>query len=514
MSRFRNSVKNIAFGLGGQILNIIMSLIYRYVLNHTLSSVYLGVNGLFTNILMVFSLADLGVGTAIIYALYKPIAEGDTRKIQALMKMYQKAYVMIGFIIVGLGLVLTPFIEMLIKSDSALPPNIKLIFMMYVLNTASTYFFSYKGTLITANQKNYIVTNVVYSTSILCYGIQIVLLYLTHNFILTLSIQVATNTLQSIITLIIANRMYPYIRGKNDAVLLPEEKKGIYRNMGSLMFYRTGQVVINGTDSIIISSLVGIVENGFYSNYNLLTTTIRNLLQQVFTAVTASIGNLAVVDKSERRLEIYNTLYFANFWMFGFAAVCFFSLFQPFVSLAFGVDKLLGMTEIVFIVLNFYLIGMRNVNIVFRDTMGVFKEGRYVPIISAIVNIAVSIICAKLFGLVGAFMGTTISMLATLVWMEPVVLFNNGFKTSVAPYFKQYIKYFLVTTIATAATYFITTNVGTISLGGLIIKLLICLVVPNVIFFAFFGRTDEFRSIWTRGKSMLTNFKNRKKRAA
>ena len=165
MNRSRNSIRNIIFGMGGQVLNILMSFAYRTVFMHTLSDEYLGINGVFTNILMVFSLADLGVGTAIIYALYKPIAEDDTEKIKSLMKMYAKAYVLIGFVIIGMGLICLPFIAHLITTKETIP-HVKLIFMIFVINTASTYFFAYKGTLITANQKHYIVSSVVYGTSV------------------------------------------------------------------------------------------------------------------------------------------------------------------------------------------------------------------------------------------------------------------------------------------------------------------------------------------------------------
>ena len=296
-------MRNIAFALGGQILNILMSFAMRTVFVNTLGEVYLGVNGLFTNILMVFSLADLGVGTAIIYAMYKPVAEHDTRKIQALMNMYGRAYRTIGLVIIGMGLAMTPFIRYLVKTDQDIP-DLQVIFLLFVANTASTYFFAYKGTLITAHQKNYIVTNVVYSTSILCYGVQIVVMLLTHNYILTLSIQVGTNILQNIITMLIANKMYPYIKKRNSESLCRREKRGIYRNMGALVFYRTGQVIINGTDNIVISAMVGIVESGIYSNYLLLTTTIKNLLQQVFHAITASVGNLNVEESNETKYNV------------------------------------------------------------------------------------------------------------------------------------------------------------------------------------------------------------------
>lgn len=325
-------MRNIAFALGGQILNILMSFAMRTVFVNTLGEVYLGVNGLFTNILMVFSLADLGVGTAIIYAMYKPVAEHDTHKIQALMNMYGRAYRTIGMVIIGMGLAMTPFIRYLVKTDQDIP-DLQVIFLLFVANTASTYFFAYKGTLITAHQKNYIVTNVVYSTSILCYGVQIVVMLLTHNYILTLSIQVGTNILQNIITMLIANKMYPYIKKRNNESLRRREKRGIYRNMGALVFYRTGQVIINGTDNIVISAMVGIVESGIYSNYLLLTTTIKNLLQQVFHAITASVGNLNVEESNETKYNVYNAIYFGNFWLFGFSTVCFWVLFNPFIEL-------------------------------------------------------------------------------------------------------------------------------------------------------------------------------------
>lgn len=496
MNRSKNSIRNILFGVGGQILNILMSFAYRTVFMHTLSDEYLGINGVFTNILMVFSLADLGVGTAIIFALYKPIAENDVKKIKALMKMYARAYILIGFIIIGMGLVCLPFIEHLIKTDVVIP-HVKLIFMIFVLNTASTYFFAYKGTLITANQKHYIVSSVVYGTSVLCYAVQMVVMVLTKNYLLTLSIQVGTNILQNLITMRIADKMYPYLKEKNDEELSLRERRRIFRNMGSLMFYRTGQVIINGTDSIIISKFQGIVEAGIYSNYSLVTTTIKNLMLQVFNAITGSIGNLAAVESEKRKYEVYNLIYFGNFWMFGFCSVCLFVLLNPFITIWAGPDRLLTMTQVFFIVLNFYLIGMRNVNLTFRDTMGIFREGRFIPIISAIVNVGVSIFTASQWGLIGAFIGTTVSMLTTLVWMEPVILFRYGFQRSVWPYFAKYLLYFASTVLATAVTWMIAGLLPG-SFLGFVGKLFICLVVPNLIFLLLYGRTREFREVYSR----------------
>lgn len=488
-------MRNIVFGMGGQILNIIMSFVMRTVFINTLDSVYLGVNGLFTNILMVFSLADLGVGTAIIFALYKPIADDDKMEIRRLMGLYSKAYTIIGFAVIALGLIMTPFLDIFVKTTTYIP-DLQLIFMLFVLNTASSYFLSYKGTLITAHQKNYIVTNVVYTSSIICYGIQIVIMLLTHNYILTLAIQVATNMLQNVITMMIANKMYPYIKGRCREKLPKAEKRAIYGNMGALVFYRVGQVVINGTDSIVISSIISVVVAGAYSNYVLITTTVKNLLQQVFKSITASVGNLAVVESEEKKYATYKYIYFGNFWMFGFASVCLYTLFTPFVTIWTGgkAELILNQSTVLLVVMAFYMTGLRNVNMTFRDTLGVFREGKYVPLIGAVVNIGVSIWLAYPMGIDGVFVGTVVSM-GVMLAMEPVILYKYGLHRNPAPY---YVKYFIYLA-ATAAAAYVTNLVASLLGGGILAffgKLGICLVLPNLIFAALFFKMPECKELF------------------
>ena len=490
-----------------------MSFAMRMVFVRTLGDVYLGVNGLFTNILMVFSLADLGIGTAIIFAMYKPIAEHDIRKIQGLMNMYGKAYRIIGLVIIGLGLAMTPFLDIFVKTEQEIP-DLQIIFFLFVLNTASTYFFAYKGTLITAHQKNYIVTNVVYASSILCYGVQILVMYLTHNYILTLSIQVGTNMLQNIITMIIANRMYPYIRKKNNVQLRPSEKRKIYNNMGSLVFYRVGQVIINGTDNIVISSMVGIVEVGIYSNYLLITTTIKNLLQQVFHAITASVGNLNVLESEEKKYQAYNAIYFGNFWMFGFASACLWVLLNPFIEICFGAERLLSTPVVMFIVINFYTTGMRNVNITFRDTMGVFRQGRFVPMMAAVVNLVVSVWLAPIWGILGVFVGTLVSTITTLFWLEPLILFRHGFHRNVGPYFARYLVYALATAAASAITGWAASIFTAINIWTFIGMLFMCLIIPNFLFILLFARTREFYTLYATVMRVIVRRMKRKRAVA
>lgn len=491
-----------AFGLAGQVLNIIMSFVARVVLVHTLGDLYAGIAGNFTNILMVFSLADLGVGTAIIYALYKPIAQKDTEQIRKLMNLYARAYTIIGFVIIALGLAMTPFLPYFMKTDQAIP-HLRLIFMLFVVNTASTYFLSYKGTLITANQKNYIVTNVTYATSIINYILQIVIILVTKNYLLSLGLQVFTNILQGVITWQIADKMYPYIRNTRGAKLADEERRGIFKNISSMVYYRIGQVVLNGTDSMVISSMIGVIETGIYSNYSLLLTTIKNLLQQVFHAITASVGNLNVMESEKKKYRTFNIIYLGNFWMFGFASVCFWVLLNPFVSLVFGAERVMSWDIVLLLVLNFYLLGMRNTCITFRDTMGIFRQGRFIPLSGALINVIISILLAPSMGIAGVALGTTISIAATMLWLEPIVLFRHGFHRSPGQYFVKYTLYLVMTAVAAFVTQLICdllfgSNYG---IGTFILRMILCLIVPNAIFFAAFSRTESFRQL----KSMIMN---------
>ncbi|MBR3305020.1 MAG: lipopolysaccharide biosynthesis protein [Christensenellaceae bacterium] len=511
MERAANSIRNIIFGIGGQILNLIMSFIYRTVLVRTLGDAYTGIAGSFTNILMIFSLADLGVGTAIIYNLYRPIAENDEIHIRKLMNLYRRAYNIIGTVILAMGFVVMFFLKSFIKETEHVE-NLYLIFAIYVINTASSYFLAYKGTLITANQKNYIVTSVVYVTSIICYIVQIVLIRLTRNYVVTISIQTATNMLQNVITMRIADRMYPFLKADTDEMPSKEERKKIYSDMRAIVFYRIGAVITNGTDDLIISSALGILIEGIYDNHQLLLTTVKNLLLQFFKGITASIGNLNVLETDEKKFEVYNMIYFANFWLFGFCAICFWTLFRPFITIWIGAERVLPQLTIFIVVLNFYITGMRNVNTTFRETMGIFKEGKYVAIIGAVINLACTILLVNLIGLNGVFLGTTVSTFGFLFWLEPLILHKYGFKRSSRHYFIKYAIYLACTLAAGFVTGLICDLIfPDPKFFALVGRILISMIVPNAVFFAIFGRTQEFRQLIALVSGVIKNklFKKR-----
>ena len=308
-SRTDNSIKNLKFAMIGQGTGILISLISRIFFVKILSSEYLGLSGLFTNILTILSLTELGFLTAMSYQLYKPIAENDCEKIKTLMHFYKKVYLSIAFVIMVLGLLTLPFYQYLMNEVPNIP-NLGLIYYLFVLSTATTYMFSHKRLLIISDQKRYIATLYRYSFYFILNVLQIIILVLTKNYILFLLIQIVMNLLENILLNIKANKMYPYLQEKNIQKMKKTDYKEIVTNVKAMFFHKFGGVILNSTDNIVISKVISLTAVGLYSNYVLIITALKNVVTQIFSSVIASIGNLQVAGTKEHMTSIFKKTFF------------------------------------------------------------------------------------------------------------------------------------------------------------------------------------------------------------
>ncbi len=504
MSRTKNSIKNIKYSLIGQMLALVVTFISRIVFVNVLSAEYLGINGLFTNILSIISLAEIGVGAAIVYSMYKPIAENDIEKIKSLMKLFKRTYTVIGLIITVLGIMLTPFLHFFIKDI----PDVKFIsfiFLMFVVNSSISYFYSYKLFLIIANQKKYIASLYRYSIFIARSICQIIILYTTQNYILFLSIELLATLSENILVSIKADKMYPYLKDKRILPLDKNEKELIKKNVQALIYHRVGGVVVLGTDNILISMLIGIVAVGIYSNYLLIISSLMMIYGLVFESLTASIGNLGITQTGEKNKKIFHATNFAAFWIYGFSSIALLNLVNPFIQLWLGSKYLFGMEIVTVLVINFYITGMRTSVRVFKDAHGLYWYDRYKPLVESVINIAVSILLANRFGVIGIFLGTMISTITTSFWVEPFVLYKYGFKSSSRGYFKQYFKYELITIGVGLMTWFSCSFIGNTGILNFMIKVVICGVVPNLLFFLLFRNDKNFTYLILVSKRELRN---------
>ena len=311
-SRTKNTIRNVKTGAIVQMINKIMAFVVRTVFIKMLNTEYLGVNGLFTNVLTILSFAELGIGTAIIFNMYKPVAENDKEKIKSLMKLYKKSYNMIGIIVFILGLCVIPFMNIIIKDVPNIKENLIVIYLLFLFNTASSYFFTYKKSIIYAHQKQCIIDNIdsiFYLTKSI---LEIIFLMLTKNFIVYLIIQILGTFIENIIIAIKADKMYPYLKEKDVKQLSKSESKNIFENVKSLVIYKFGGVIMNGTDNILISSLVNVSTVGLSSNYTLIINSIKAIIVSALNGVTASVGNLNAVGKPKQKEKVFYQITFVN----------------------------------------------------------------------------------------------------------------------------------------------------------------------------------------------------------
>lgn len=504
-SRTSNSILNISITLGCQIIRLILSFATRTIFIKLLGDEFNGINGLFSNILSILSLAELGIGGAITFALYKPIAENDEARVASLMQFYKRAYIFISIAVFFIGICLVPFLDVLVKTEREIK-NLVVYYMLYLLNSSCSYLFIYKSALLNADQRSRTVKLVGTLYHIITNIGQIIILILTHSFIAYLIIQFACTLMNNITLAIIANKKYPFLcrPSKN---LDKSERKTVLSDIKSIFIYRIAGVVLNNTDSILITTLVGVLAVGFYSNYYMVVGAITTMLELVFSALTGSIGNLNAVGdkgKSERIFKICN---FANFWLFGFCSICLFILLDDFIFLWLGKDHILGKLVCAAIVVNVYFQGTHQSVILYRSTTGLFRQAKYAIILASIINIFLSIILGKLIGLAGILFATVISRLMTNLWYEPMVLFKNYFEHSSARYFLKQSCYLAVWVVSGCVLFIISSQFNNITYQSFFIKMLLCLLIPNIIFWLFFHQTPEYRELKNRTLGMLKKLK-------
>ncbi len=510
-SRTEYSVLNIISGVCGFALNTVLGFVCRIVFVRCLSEDYLGVNGLFTDILTMLSLAELGVGNAIAFALYKPLAKGDEKKIASLMKLYSKAYRTIGTVIALVGLALMPFLRFIVKDPPNINESIYLLYAINLFNTASSYFFSYRSTLLIASQRNYLVSGINYIVTITQSILQMIFLLCFKNYLGYLLIQTAGMFIYNIIISLVAVKKFPYTRKSNAAELPKEEQKTLFSNIRDLMIYKVSGLLVNSTDNILITFFKGLSTTGVASNYTLLVNTLNSLIGQVFNGLTASIGNHNASEPTEERYKMFKFLNFMNFWVFGWAALGILFCSSDLVKLCFGEEYVLE-TKIPFVMaLNFFSVGMMNAVWTYKHTLGIFHHGRFVQLFTGIFNIVFSVLLGTYWGLFGILIATFFSRLCTSLWYDPYAVFKYGFQKPLSEYVKRLSVYLLVLAVAAGLCRLSFEIIGGSLFAVTLLKMVFCSVITNLVFLLAFFKTAEFKMLKDIIKRILSRMKRKTK---
>lgn len=503
-SRSQKAFKNLFFSLSTQVITLILTFINRSVFVKILGIEYLGISGLFTNILNVLSFMELGIGNAIIFSMYLPMAENDTKKLSALMNFYKKAYRIIGILIGVIGVIIIPFLDFFVKDVPNINENINIIYLFYLFNIVISYFYIYKSAIINADQKNYIVSikNQLFKI-VQCVG-QIVFLVITHQFLIYLGIQIICTFLTNYSISKKADKMYPYLNENKNEVIDKDEKKNILEDVKSLFIYKIGDALLNSTDSILVSALVNITSVGLMSNYLLIINNVRYIICQGLSSITSTVGNLNTSNDIERQEDVFKQLLLMVVWIFGFLSVGYMLCINDLITLWLGKEYILDKISVFAIILQFYLMAIEFPSYTYRITMGLFVQGKYASIAGAILNIILSIIFAKFWGLAGVFFATSVSRILTLGWVDPYLIYRKRFNKSILFYIGKLIFYNMLIII----DYFIIKNILALfilnGIMGFVIKIIIITIMFNFIYAAFLFKTKDFKGLLLRLKSILS----------
>lgn len=495
-SRTKTISKNAIIGVAMQIIALICSFGVRTAFIYILSQEYLGVNGLFSSILSYLSLAELGVGTGISVFLYKPLAENDQERIKSLMAFYKKCYIIIGIIITVVGLALIPFLDYLVSGDLPEDLNLVAVYCLFLLNSSSTYFFSYRSSLLIADQKDYLVSVITQIFTIARDVILLAILILIKSYYIYLVGQIITNLLMYGYIYLKTNKMYPYLKEKNYTPLTKEEKHKIYVNVSSLMIYKLAGIVLSSSDNIIISSMIDITAVAILSNYTLITNSVKTIVRKVSDSFTATIANYkecgASIDKQE---EVFRCAYIIVFCCYAMCSVCLSIFFNKVIMLWIGENYLFDTAIVLVIVFYFFLEGIGQLTYSYRTTYKLFNESRFAPVMAAIINIVLSILFAYLWGVFGVLLATPIARLLTYSWVDPYLLYKRAFNKSPLRFYCKYFGGIIYLAIMYVIVYFVVNLVPYTNFGMLILQMLICIVLTAILILLFILPQKEFKYI-------------------
>lgn len=490
----------------GQGVTLLLQFIYRTFFIQTLGLTYLSVRDLFVNILNIFSFAELGIGQAITFSLYKPIKDNDEVRIRGLMELYKKAYCWIGIAILCIGAAFMPFLQFLIKGNIEAIDNLYLIYLFFVTESGASYFFSYRTSYVTACQQQYLLNLYGCIFSIAREVIRITLIMLTKQYIPVLAFSCAWTVIQYAWYHFKIGRLYPYIKNTKGATIYHAEKETIFKNIKALIIHKIGAVSLNATDSIIISSVVGLGWVGVYSNYSVLVNSVSMFISILFSSLTASIGNLNAFEDKSQKYHIFNVINLATFWVYSISAVCFLISLTPTVSIWLGSAYTLDFLTVCAISINIYIAGMLFAPFNYRQTMGLFIYGKWRPIISAIINIIVSVVLGKYFGLKGVLIGTAVTRLTTNVWYDPYIIYKKGFERNPLEYYLYYALYFTLFVLSCFIGMLIAKIYVFGGIADILLRCAICFVLLSGLYCIIFCRTKAFRYLTEVAKRPLKSF--------
>lgn len=472
--------RNIIAGFCYRVISMLLPFLVRTAIIYIMGEQFVGLSSLFTSILQVLNMAELGFSSAIVYNMYKPIAENDTDKVCSLLNYYRKIYYGIGSIILVAGLLLMPFIPKLIHGSYPNVINIYILYAMYLVNTVLSYFlFAYKNALLIALQRNDLISTIQSVLAIVQSIIQLILLFLIKNFYVYVLVLICTTVMTNFLVQYLSKKFFPqyYCKGEIDLSL----KKEIKKHVSGIMLGKLSDTSRNAFDSIIISFFLGLTSVTIYSNYYYIYSSIYALLLVITQAMSAGVGDCIVKETKQKNLNDMYEFQFLYTWIVIWCASCLLCLYQPFMELWVGKKLMLSQCDMILFVIYFYVINMNNIRNLYFSGNGMWWRAKQFYVLEALFNLMLNIFLGYVWGITGVLLATILTMFLFNFVSRTLIVFKYYFEVSPKEYLKQHAFYFCIMFIVCSISFLITNIVPNRNFTTLILKGVICLIVPNIL---------------------------------
>ena len=500
IQRTRNATRNIFWGILFRLVVTLGPFLMRTVLLYILGVEYLGLNSLFTSLLSFLSLAELGIGNAMVYAMYKPVAQDDDEAICALLKLYKKLYQIIGTIILVIGLCILPFVEKLVHGSFPADINPYILFCIYLFNTVISYFmFGYKQSILMAFHRNDIISKRATILRILMYSVEALMLIWTKNYYFYIMALPLYNIFTNIANSIIVDKQYPQYKCRGE---VPKEVSAqIKRNVLSLIGNKLNDIVLNSSNNLVISIFMGLSMVAIYDNYYYVFNAVVGVAVIIYTSLTAGLGNSIELETIEKNYQDFKVLTFMNSWFITWCTACLLCLLQPFMEIWVGKKLMFSTVAVIWFAVYFYALESEKIVLTYKDAAGIWWQDRFRPYVVMAINLILNIVLIQVMGVTGIIIATIIGLMISIPW-SGYILHKNLFKKSAQGYFLMYLKYLLIAVIICTITYAVCSLVSGGKYVQLIVRLIICCIVPNVLFFIFNMKNSEMKASLERVKGM------------
>lgn len=506
-TRTVKSIRNATVGVVAQLTTLILGFVTRTALVWGLGSYYLGLNSVMTSLIAVFSLADLGLGNAIVYSLYRPLANQDKEKIEAYLRLFKILYRIIGLLILTIGFLAMPFLSYLINTD--VTNEVIIAYTLFVCNTALSYLlFTYRTTLLQANQERYLVTLSELIYTLLTAVFQLYFFLIIGNFILGIAAQIIAQIGKSLFIVYVCKKKYSNINFSSKNKLQKKEKKELARNTYAMALGKFSDTASNNVPALIISSLIGLIQSGLYSNYQMISSAVVTLMSQISGAVTASVGSLNAEASSEIKEDVFEKLSFISFCGYTVSSACVYCGIDPFISAWLGDNYCLSEGCALAVAFNLLTIGVLQSTVIFKDGCGIFYQGRFRPVVSCILTVVFSAILAIPFGVAGVMFAPAISRLFSAAWYDPWLVYKNIFFKKPFHHYLRITGYLIlgiaICLFAEMAGSFLSCSSWLLFFGKVFIAFVLSIGIITIIFHrsqSFTWCCDVFRSILFKRKN-------------